>query len=72
MTPQAKAHQLIHKFSQTFKFSSSGIDPYFGGKLHAKLCVDEIIATNNDLGCEDWDNIHFSYWEQVKAEIEAM
>ena len=70
MTAKDKAKELVHRFLQIY----DGRVPQ--AKQCALICVDEIYKLNNlDVGrYEGEQNIemYYSYWEEVKQEIEKL
>ena len=69
MTPVEKAKELVERFSQTFMMSSAGLDWEFCGKLHAKMCCNEILGLDYN---SQVDSETIIYWEEVKTEIEKL
>jgi hypothetical protein len=71
MTPKEKAIELVAKY----KSQSFGITTYFQHyKQCALIAVDEILEEYK----EDYEDIHkdiftiYSWWQEVKKEIEAL
>ena len=77
MTPQEKAVELVNKFLKlTSKHSgmeTAGLGAITVAKECATTAVDEIYKTNLKHGAyieTDWDKTYYySYWEDVKQEI---
>ena len=80
MTPQEKAKELVSKF--TFLTYPESDAKFYNPKQCALIAVDEIILTCafNDYKtkkhfehCNDYDDSYFwTYWEEVKQEIEKL
>jgi exonuclease III len=68
MTPKEKAEELVEKM---FSLSTTNAFP---AKQCALIAVDEIIKVVNDIWLDSFkvgenNNKFYSYWEQVKTEI---
>jgi hypothetical protein len=71
MKPKEKAEELIKKFSfntRCFSETKGWEDSFFDAKQCALIAVDEMIE---ELIVTDFAN-RFSYWQQVKQEIEKL
>ena len=82
MTPKEKAEELVDKFLQYTPADSEFEYPY--AKQCALIAVDEIInSRNDDRGFDDTlssvsneyytlQPMYFTYWKEVKQEIEKL
>jgi hypothetical protein len=71
MKPKEKAQELIKKFSfntRCFSETKGWEDSFFDAKQCALIAVDEMIE---ELIVTDFAN-RFSYWQEVKQEIEKL
>jgi hypothetical protein len=67
MTPKEKAKELVYKFDDTMEFST----PQRFAKKCALIAVDEIINSIVIFDLTAAEN-QFTYWEEVKQEIEKL
>ena len=73
MTPKEKAKELFDKYADEFNFD----DTYRGYREQSKQCAlivaDEIIHyLETVLGLDDTSRDSFTYWLEVKQEIEKL
>jgi hypothetical protein len=69
MTPKEKAKELIDKFTIDLRpFSEYGHWDEYQGKQCALICVDEIL---NDIILSKYYS-RYSFWQEVKKEIEQL
>ena len=70
LTPKEKAKELVNRFWELDMFDDKG-DLYWIGKEEAKqcalICLDEVINDRAKRG-----KINFTYWQEVKKEIEEL
>jgi hypothetical protein len=78
MTPKEKAKELVDRFRKEFNWVESDydIDLYRDTRQCAIIAVDEICKLRLNIGQhretdEDKEN-YYSYWEQVKTEINKL
>ena len=76
MTPKEKATELTDRFRDIIISFLSDNMKQENAKKCALIAVDEICKTNLKYGAyleTDWDKTYYySYWEDVKKEIENM
>ena len=70
MTPQKEANELVEKFTNLYQGINLGFAKKHWAKQSALILVDKIIAT---IVCTPTDyGASWTYWMQVKTEIESI
>ena len=65
MTPQEKAVELYSKYEQLGRDFTRGVSMHEFAKQCALVCCDQVLS---DMGADRG----YSYWTEVKAEIEKL
>ena len=65
MTPQEKAVELYSKYEQLGRDFTRGVSMHEFAKQCALICCDQVLS---DMGADRG----YSYWTEVKAEIEKL
>ena len=65
MTPNEKAKELIKKFSDIYQAEELA-------KIHALVCVDEIIDVVYDGYVSREQEVKLHYWREVKETLRSM
>ena len=65
MTPQEKALELYSKYEQLGRDFTRGVSMHEFAKQCALICCDQVLS---DMGADRG----YSYWTEVKAEIEKL
>tara|TARA_R110000803_G_scaffold15626_3_gene43034 strand:+ start:1041 stop:1250 length:210 start_codon:yes stop_codon:yes gene_type:complete len=67
LTPKEKAKELVDRFNEHIEYDTNFKDETIKAKKRALICVDEVINDRAKRG-----KINFTYWQEVKQEINKL